>query len=220
MRLQFIARPLLVGAVLASPALHAEPMASVEMLAGACVACHGPAGNSVGPATPSLAGMPANYFIGAMLSYKHASDLDAAEAELDMDPALAEDVSIFGRPGTIMNRIAPGYTLDEIKVMAEHFADMEAMPAPQAFDEDLAEAGAFLHSDQCEKCHEDGGRSTEDDMVALAGQWLPYLRYSIEDFHSGGRGMPKKMKSRLEEVAETEGKDGLESLIHYYASQQ
>ncbi len=222
MQLQFFARLTLAAALVCSPMLHAEdtaPMASVSMLTGACVACHGPSGNSIGPATPSLAGLPATYFIGAMLSYKHAADLDAAEAIVDGDATL-EDVSIFQRQGTIMGRIAGGYTLDEIKAMADYFAGMSMVAATQEFDADRVSSGEALHADNCEKCHEDGGRSTLDDMVPLAGQWVPYLQYSLADFHSGTRGMPKKMRSRLKDVHETTGEDGLTDLIHYYASQQ
>lgn len=225
MHSQFISRAILTSALLLSPALHAgehggeTPMASIEMLTGACVACHGPAGASVGPAIPSLAGLPAVYFIGAMLSYKHGQDLDAAEAEAASDPEL-EDVEIFARHGTIMDRLAPGYTLAEIKAMADYFAGKPVALATQEFDAELASMGEALHADNCEKCHEEGGRSTVDDMVPLAGQWKHYLHYSIADFHGGARGMPKKMKSRLEEVMETEGEDGLAALINYYASQQ
>ncbi len=225
MHSQFISRAILTSALLLSPALHAgehggeTPMASIEMLTGACVACHGPAGASVGPAIPSLAGLPAVYFIGAMLSYKHGQDLDAAEAEAASDPEL-EDVEIFARHGTIMDRLASGYTLAEIKAMADYFAGKPVALATQEFDAELASMGEALHADNCEKCHEEGGRSTVDDMVPLAGQWKHYLHYSIADFHGGARGMPKKMKSRLEEVMETEGEDGLAALINYYASQQ
>ena len=222
MHRQRIAHIVLSGCLLAAAAAHADShadMASIGMLTGACVACHGPSGNSVGPATPSLAGLPAVYFVGAMLSYKHGADLDAAQAAAEADPAL-EDVEVFARGGTIMNRIAPGYTLAEIKTMAAHFEGMAMAPAPQQFDAGRAERGEELHADNCEKCHEDGGRSTEDDMVPLAGQWTPYLRYALADFHGGARGMPKKMKSRLEDVAENAGEEGLGDLIHYYASQQ
>ena len=213
-----ICRIVLVTAMLLSPTLYAA-QASVEMLTGACVACHGPAGNSLGPATPNLAGQPSVYFIGAMLSYKYPADLEAARDVVNGDPAL-EDVEIFERHGTIMNRIAPGYTLDEIKAMAHHFEDLGAMPAVQAFDPDRAHRGEALHEEHCEKCHEDGGQSTEDDMARLAGQWKPYLHYSLDDFHDGVRGMPKKMKKQLNEAMERAGDDGLIDLIHYYASQQ
>ncbi len=216
-----LTRFVLVGALALSPVLHAEDaeMASVDMLTGACVACHGQGGNSAGPAIPSLASLPSVYFIGAMLSYKHVGDLEAAEQAVASDPAL-EDVVVFPRNATIMNRLAGGYTLAEIKAMAHYFEELEMAPAEQGFDEDMALEGEVLHADNCEKCHEDGGRSTEDDMVPLAGQWQQYLHYALDDFHAGARGMPKKMKSRLKEVVETGGEENLANLIHYYASQQ
>ena len=216
---QHLARTLFAGCLLSAAAAQAEaPMASVDMLTGTCVACHGPSGNSVGPAIPSLAGMPAVYFIGAMLSYKHA---DPAEAEgvIAAHPEL-EDVEIFQRNGTIMNRIAPGYSLEEIRAMAAHFETMEPVLPAQDFDKTAAARGGDLHADHCEKCHEDGGRSSADGMVPLAGQWTPYLHYSLDDFHAGLRTMPKKMKSKLKEVYESHGNDGLMDLIHYYASQR
>ncbi len=220
MRSQFH-RSVLLGLLLLSPTLHAaEGMtASVPMLTGACVACHGPNGNSVGPAIPSLAGMSATYFIGTMLSYKHADDLEQARAIVEADLAL-EDVEIFARNSTIMNRLAGGYTVEDIKAMANYFEGMEMVPAPQTFDADLALEGEALHADNCEKCHEDGGRSTEDGMMSLAGQWATYLHYSLDDFTAGHREMPKKMKSRLSDVMEENGSHNLTSLINYYASQQ
>ena len=216
---QSLANLLVAGCVLSAAAAQAEtPMASVEMLTGTCVACHGPAGNSAGPAIPSVAGLPTTYFIGAMLSYKHA-DLAEAEAIVEGDPSL-EDVEIFQRNGTIMNRIASGYTLAEIKAMAEYFESSTLVPVTQDFDAEASARGDNLHADNCEKCHEDGGMSNVDGMAPIAGQWKLYLQYSLDDFHAGMRGMPKKMKSRLEDVVESTGKEGLHDLIHYYASQQ
>jgi cytochrome c553 len=49
-----------------------------EAKAGACVACHGPDGNSVGPAFPSLAGQPATYLYVQLRAYREgtrASDI-------------------------------------------------------------------------------------------------------------------------------------------------
>ena len=61
-----------------SSVFASDKEASVDMLVGACVACHGNNGNSEGPAIPTIAGMTANYFIGAMLSYKFIDDLSKA----------------------------------------------------------------------------------------------------------------------------------------------
>jgi sulfide dehydrogenase cytochrome subunit len=65
-----------------------------------CAGCHGTDGVSKGSA-PSLKGLPAPVVEQAMLDFKNDK-----------------------RPATIMNRIAKGYTDDEIKRMAEWFAGL------------------------------------------------------------------------------------------------
>ena len=188
----------------------------VEILANTCVACHGSAGNSSGPAIPNLAGVSPNYFMAAMLAYKY-DDEDELEEVIDGDEAY-EDVEAFPRFSTIMGRIAKGYSEDQIKAMAEYFSNQTPQRPTQAFDADLAAAGKKLHDQHCDKCHEDEGRSAEDDTGVLAGQWQPYFIYTMNDFNDGHRGMPKKMKKELDEIAEQAGDDGIKQLAHYYAS--
>jgi sulfide dehydrogenase cytochrome subunit len=65
-----------------------------------CAGCHGTDGRSLG-AIPSLSGMTAGEIEAAMLAFR-------------------EDK----RPGTIMNRIAKGYTNNDIAVVAEYFANL------------------------------------------------------------------------------------------------
>ncbi len=60
---------------------------SASMLANTCFGCHGPGGNSNGPATPTLAGASAEYFEEVMEAYQSGD-----------------------RRATIMDRIAKGYT--------------------------------------------------------------------------------------------------------------
>jgi sulfide dehydrogenase cytochrome subunit len=67
------------------------------MLANPCAGCHGTDGVSPGP-TPTLKGLPSSYIISAMQSFKTDQ-----------------------RMGTVMNRIAKGYTDEEIELMAKHF---------------------------------------------------------------------------------------------------
>lgn len=201
--------------------------ASAEMLVGTCVGCHGPEGNSVGPATPSIAGMSHNYFIGAMLAYKYDNDPDRIQTVIDKDPALVggtgirlDDVEKFERPSTIMGRLAKGYTLDEIKVMAKYFAEQKYVAHPQEVDAAKAESGAKLHDRYCEKCHAEAGSSAEDDAGILAGQWIPYLRYAMDDYLVGAREMPKKMAKNLKDMRNRKGSGSIDDLIHFYASQK
>ena len=54
----------------------------------------------------------------------------------------------------------------------------------------------------------------EDDAGILAGQWMPYLRHSFEEYSSGQRPMPKKMKPKFDELT----KDDVDALVNYYGS--
>lgn len=186
---------LITGSMLCGTAVADTPSAS--MLANTCAGCHGTNGSSVGPASPTIAGISRDYFIETMEAYK------AAE-----------------RPSTIMSRIAKGYTEKEIELMADFFSKQPFVRMEQSYDAKKAKLGKKLHKKYCEKCHEDAGRSSEDDAGILAGQWEPYLRYTMEDFTSGNRTMEKKMKKKMNKLKKAQGEKGVDALIHFYASQK
>ncbi|MBU0500866.1 MAG: cytochrome c4 [Gammaproteobacteria bacterium] len=187
-------RNLLLAMLVQVPAVVlADPTG--QALAFTCAGCHGTDGSSVGPSSPSIAAMDPEVFIDAMQAYKRDE-----------------------RNSTIMNRIAKGYRDEQIKGMAWYFAKQKMAPAPQAFDPKLAEAGAKLHEKYCEKCHEKGGRP--GDAGTLAGQWMPYLNFTMEDFMSGHRDYPRKMKRKVDAAVEAGGDEALRALLHYYASKQ
>ena len=180
------------GLLLGATQLSATPP-TASMLADTCVGCLGPEGSSVGPAIPSIAGMSAEYFNTTMQEYKK----DARHA-------------------TVMNRIAKGYSDEEIALMADYFAKQEFMRYPQKLDAAQVEAGAKLYDKNCSKCHDEKGALADDDAGILAGQWLPYLTYSMEDFTSGKREMPKKMRKKVEKLSSSE----LDAVLQFFASQQ
>lgn len=184
---------ILLSSMMSSTIMAATPSAS--MLANTCAGCHGTNGSSVGPASPTIAGISVEYFIETMEAYKKAE-----------------------RPSTIMSRIAKGYTEEEIKLMAKFFSIQEFVRQPQKHNAKLARKGKKLHKKYCEKCHEDGGTSSEDDAGILAGQWEPYLRYSMQDFTSGNRSMEKKMKKKMKSLEKDHGDAGIDALIHFYSS--
>ena len=172
--------------------------ASARMLSETCAGCHGTDGASVGPAIPTLGGMNGEYFVELMQGYK-------------------ED-EVYG---TIMNRIAKGYTEEEIALMASFFAGKDFKPAKQKFDEGMVKKGLKLHDKYCEKCHSEGGKILEDEeYYILAGQWTPYLANALSDFREERREMPKKMKKKLDKLIEKEGEEGIDALWAYYASEQ
>ena len=170
---------------------------TAAMLANTCAGCHGTNGASVGPASPTIAAISRDYFIESMQAYQSGE-----------------------RPSTIMQRIAKGYTEAEIELMADYFSQQSFVRHAQKHDTKQADFGRRLHKKYCEKCHEDGGRSAEDDAGILAGQWSPYVRYTLEDFFNGSRPMEKKMKKKMNKLKKAKGDEGVEQLIHFYGSQK
>jgi sulfide dehydrogenase cytochrome subunit len=199
--------------------------ASAEVLANTCAGCHGTGGVSAGPASPTLAGTNAEYFNDIMKRY--------------------QDGTAYS---TIMGRIAKGYTEEEIALMAEYFVKAPFAPAKQSFDEALAKDGAKIHDKVCEKCHSEGGKvlagapadegkkakakakdedddgddgeEVGDEWHILAGQWTPYLHYTIEDYLEKRREMPKKMAKAFQKAEKKGGDTAIAALLAYYASQQ
>lgn len=192
MRQKTITAALLACGLLTTGSVLAAPP-SAEMLGFTCAACHGYDGASNGPATPTIAGMPPLYFVETMKAFKSGE-----------------------RPATVMDRIAKGYSEEELEIMATFFADKPHIPAKQPFDAAKAKKGAKIHENACEKCHSEGGSVSEEDAGILAGQWIPYLTFAFEDFTSGKRPMDKKMAAKVDKLS----KEDLEALIQYYGSQQ
>lgn len=187
---------LATAAVLASaPALATS--ADVTMLAETCAGCHGTDGVSAGPASPSLAGMDRNYFIQSM-----------------------KDFVSGHRPATVMDRIAKGYTEEDFAAMADYFTGRKHVPAPQPFDAALAARGQALQAEHCENCHKQGGTINDDGVTIVAGQWKPYLAFSIADFRDGKREMERRKTRAFEDMMAAAGADGFDAVLHYLASKQ
>jgi sulfide dehydrogenase cytochrome subunit len=192
----------LIGSIFVVSATQAMAGASPKAMADTCAGCHGTHGQSVGPATPNLAGMSESYFIDSMLAFK----------ALPKGATHAEDA----RPATIMNRIAKGYSDEQIEAMASYFASLPVYKAKVPHDPSKAKMGAEIYDKGCAKCHDEGGALPDDDAGILAGQWLPWLEFSMVDFKSGHREMPKKMKKQVDKLSDEE----LSAVLHYFASQQ
>ncbi len=86
----------LAVAVLAAAAAEAGE-ASPDVLANTCFSCHGPDGNSAG-AMPSIAGKKQDYIIRTLTQFRDGQ-----------------------RQGTVMTRIAKGFTDSEIEKLAGYF---------------------------------------------------------------------------------------------------
>lgn len=192
-KIKMMSAAVLTSGMLLSGAATASG-ASAEALGITCAGCHGFNGSSKGPATPHLAGASQEYVVEMMQGYK--------------------DDSI---KSTIMGRIAKGYSDEQFALMGEFFAKQKLTKPKQKFDAKLAKKGAKLHDKYCEKCHAEGGTSAEDDSGILAGQWVPYLKYTFADYHGDRREMGKKMKKKMKKLDAKEGDAGIEALLNFYA---
>ncbi|MBK1645744.1 cytochrome c4 [Thiocapsa imhoffii] len=196
---------LLAGAIVLGASSSAQAEATGPMLANTCAGCHGTNGQSVGPASPIIAGINRDVFVDMMKGYQSGD--------------------IYS---TIMGRIAKGYTDDEIEAMADFFNAKPFQPAAQEYEVALVDSGARLHDQFCENCHAEGGTplrdedtgEDEEDFYLLAGQWTPYLAYTMSDFREDRRQMPRKMREKLDELLAGDGEDGLAAIFAFYASQQ
>lgn len=169
--------------------------ASGTMLANTCNGCHGPFGNSFGPGIPSIAGNSEQYVTDKMLAYRSGE-----------------------MPSTIMGNIAKGYTDEEIKLMAQYYAKQKYVPVKQEHDTALAAAGKKLHKKYCKKCHTGAANVEDDNSGLVSGQWMPYLEYSLTDYHSGVATSTKKMRKKMKKMVKKEGVESLKKLVHFYGS--
>jgi cytochrome c553 len=161
-------------AALASAAHAAEPPASIRELVQTCAACHGPAGISQMPGSPSLAGQP-DIFTQYQL--------------------------VFIRDGQrkveVMQEIAKQLTDDNIRELGAWYA---SLPPPKGLRPkppvDDAKVKAVMDPRKCANCHKEDF-SGQGETGRIAGQRMDYLVKALHDFRSGarrGRGMGAMME--------------------------
>jgi sulfide dehydrogenase cytochrome subunit len=181
--------------------------ADLAALTQSCGDCHGKDGASTEPTIPSIGGMSETYITDGLAIYKD-KDRPCVEAEY---PAGEHKGS-----KTDMCKIAAELSDEDVEAVAKFYSSKPFVRAKQDFDPEKAARGKQLHESACEKCHEDGGSSADDDAGVLAGQWTHYLEQTFKAYSAGEREMPKKMKPKFEELDDAAKQD----LLHFYASMQ
>jgi sulfide dehydrogenase cytochrome subunit len=173
----------LLGAYLlgAIPILCVEAGPSAEALSLACNGCHGPDGISYGDSIPSIAGQDARYIFLTLKRYKESE-----------------------RKATIMDRIARGYPIYDLRKIADYFAAKPWEGNPLASGANDTSRGEAIHREHCEECHENSGWYQDKDIPRLAGQGASYLYQQLTDYAKGDAAMPQpsKMAERLEGASE------------------
>jgi len=185
----------LCGLVLALAAGSA--FAGVPAAASGCAQCHGEGGVSSKSDIPTIAGMSAFYLEGQMQAYQKGQRPCAASGMTDMC------------------QLAKAMSPAEIASVAAYYEAQKFVGAKQAIDAALAAKGKAVHEARCEICHSDGGREAADDAGILAGQWKPYLLATFEEYRSGKRVEPAKMKAQTGALSA----DDVKALVEFYASE-
>jgi cytochrome c553 len=133
--------------------------AAGKTAAAGCVGCHGEGGVSGNPATPSIAGQDAQYFIDAMRAYKDGSRNDATMK-------------------------GPATSIDEATTrnLAAYYAGQEPQAPKVGKPLTVAE-----WAERCDRCHGVNGNSTDPRSPALAAQRLDYLERVLRAYKKGER---------------------------------
>jgi sulfide dehydrogenase cytochrome subunit len=172
-----------------------------------CNGCHGENGVSEWSDMPTIAGIDSFTHSEALYVYR-----DGARPCGDSEFRRGDT----SRPATNMCEVTADLADEQIEEIAEHYANLPFVPAPQDFDAALAARGETIHSAECDRCHSDGGSNVDDEASILAGQWMGYLETAFAQYASGEREQPKQMKEKLDPLSD----DDIKALLHYYASQQ
>lgn len=180
--------------------------AAADELVAKCEGCHGPDGVSAHADVPTIAGQTAEFIAKSLKTYQVWGRPCVKSAYRHGDTS---------RPKTDMCEVAEGLTGEDLQALAAHYAALPFVPAAQAFDTEAATAGAVLHEQHCETCHEQGGQEAGRGP-RLAGQWLPYLRSSLKFVPTGEHLVPPAMESVVADL----GAGDLDAILNFYASQQ
>ena len=170
-----------------------------------CAACHGKDGASTESDVPIIGGYSAKYLTDSLANYKNKAR-PCPEVKYSAGPQKGQS----GDMCTVAGKLSDA----DAAAVADYLSKKPFVRAKQTADAAKAEHGKQLHATNCMKCHEDGGSSPDDDAGILAGQWMPYIRHSFEEFSSGKRPIPKKMKPKFDTLT----KDDVDALVNYYGS--
>lgn len=134
----------------------------ITALTAQCVGCHGPAGNSVNPQWPSIAGQSRQYFIEQMQKIRDGQ-----------------------RKSPLMAPIMAQITDTQIVVLADFYGALPAMIATTDNAADLVEIGKNTAA-YCMPCHGIQGVPANTEWPRLAGQQATYIEQRLLEFKAGG----------------------------------
>ena len=169
-----------------------------EAKAAACLACHGPKGNSTNPAWPKLAGQGADYLAKQLADFK--------EGKNRKDPIMGAQVA---------------------NLSAQDMADIAAYFAKQkmtqgAADEKLVEAGKKIYHGgnkkkgipACMGCHAPNGvGNPAAKFPKVSGQHAAYIEKTMKDFRAGAR--TNDLNKMMQNIAEVMSDKEIQAVASY-----
>lgn len=178
----------LAAMVLAGPGM-AQPLEERVKL---CHACHGPAGQSVLPDTPSLGGQPSFFVVAQLFLFRDGRRNNAPMVEA-----------------------AKGLTNDDLRAFAAYVSRLPP-PAPPPDPPDaarFARGQAVTRQHPCGVCH-NPDFSGREQMPRLANQREDYLLKAMREYKSGSRiGYAGAMATELQRLSD----DDLQDVAHFFA---
>jgi cytochrome c553 len=165
---------------------------SIEDRAKLCHACHGPAGQSSLPETPSIGGQPQFFVVAQLFLFREGR-----------------------RNNAPMTEAAKGLTNDDLRAFAEYVSRLPP-PAPPANPPDparLARGRALTRQHPCGVCH-NPDFSGREQMPRLAHQREDYLLKAMREYKSGARiGYAGAMATELQGLSD----DDLRELAYFFS---
>ncbi len=173
----------------ASVGAQAQDIEAGKKKAEACVACHGPGGNSVAGAFPTLAGQTARYIYLQLRDYKEGR-----------------------RKNPMMSPIAAGLEKQDMHDLAAYFASQkQARTAFKAEPERVKAGAAKAEESLCSMCHL-GGMAGQNEVPRLAGQHPEYIITQLKNFKARER---TNDAGNMTSLAQTLSEEDITNLAHW-----
>ena len=158
--------------------------------AAACAGCHGEAGVSTMPGTPSLVGLDPKYFAAAMAAYKTGQ-----------------------RKHDVMQSLSASLSEADVSGMALYYALQKPARAATPAQGDVAAGKAAAAA--CAGCHGEQGVSTNLGTPSLAGQDAQYHVSALRAYKDGAR-----KEETMKGIAASLGDAAMKNVAAYYAAQE
>jgi cytochrome c553 len=168
-----------------------------ESKSTACIACHGPGGNSVNPEWPSLAGQGQAYTHKQLQAFKGGA-----------------------RKNPLMTPMAMGLSEEDMADLAAYFAGqkptgLEADPGKLAVGQRVYRSGDPKNGvPACAACHGPGGDGNAPAAYpALRGQYATYVAAQLRNYRAGTRQTDASQMMRT--VASTMTDEQIDAVASY-----